>query len=153
MKEHFLRLYQPANWANRRILDLLRNQSQVNERARKLFSHLLAAEQIWMARLRGQGSSTLPVWPGSALEECASLVELNNAAYKQFVRDLSEETLNQVVTYRNTKGQEFRTPVQDILTHVACHGAYHRGQIATVVRDAGEEPINTDFITFVRGTA
>jgi hypothetical protein len=30
----------------------------------------------------------------------------------------------------STEGQEFVTPVIDILTHGVVHGAYHRGQIA-----------------------
>lgn len=77
-------------------------------------------------------------------------MEQNHAHYKQFLNDLTEESLGQVVTYKNSKGQEFRTPVRDVLTHVALHGTNHRGQIATVVRDAGAEPVNTDYITFVR---
>jgi uncharacterized damage-inducible protein DinB len=36
------------------------------------------------------------------------------------------------------------------LMHVALHGAYHRGQIAQVIRQGGGEPVNTDFITFQR---
>lgn len=32
----------------------------------------------------------------------------------------------------------------------AIYGAYHRGQIARAHRAAGETPVNTDFITFVR---
>jgi uncharacterized damage-inducible protein DinB len=40
--------------------------------------------------------------------------------------------------------------VGDILTHVAMHGAYHRAQIATAVRESGQEPAYTDFIHAVR---
>jgi uncharacterized damage-inducible protein DinB len=32
------------------------------------------------------------------------------------------------------------------------HGTYHRGQIVTMLRQLGAEPIATDFITFVRTT-
>jgi uncharacterized damage-inducible protein DinB len=45
---------------------------------------------------------------------------------------------------------EFQTPIKDLLMHVALHGSYHRGQIAQALRLAGGEPVNTDFITFVR---
>ena len=38
----------------------------------------------------------------------------------------------------------------DIVTHVALHGAYHRGQIAWVLRHGAGEPVSTDFITMVR---
>jgi uncharacterized damage-inducible protein DinB len=152
-KEYFLRLYEHAIWANRRVLGLLRKQSQENERARILFNHVLSAEQVWMTRLCGRDSSALPIWPHRSLDECAALMEENYARYQQFLNDLTEENLGQEVAYKNSQGQEFHTPVGDILTQVAFHGAYHRGQIATVVRDAGGEPINTDFITFARETA
>ncbi|NIP57628.1 MAG: damage-inducible protein DinB, partial [Gemmatimonadetes bacterium] len=46
--------------------------------------------------------------------------------------------------------EEFRTPIGEILLHVLLHGSYHRGQIALRMRDVGEEPVNTDLITFVR---
>jgi len=40
--------------------------------------------------------------------------------------------------------------VQDILTHVLLHSAYHRGQIASQVRSSGEQPPYTDFIHAAR---
>jgi uncharacterized damage-inducible protein DinB len=58
--------------------------------------------------------------------------------------------LNTTMTYRNSKGLEFTNSVGDTLTHVWLHGSYHRGQIAQAIRRAGHEPVNTDFITFVR---
>jgi len=33
------------------------------------------------------------------------------------------------------------------------HGGYHRGQIALHLRQAGEEPVNTDSIAYVRELA
>jgi len=40
--------------------------------------------------------------------------------------------------------------VEDILTHVTIHSAYHRGQIASDLRAAGQAPAYTDFIHAVR---
>ena len=40
--------------------------------------------------------------------------------------------------------------VRDILTHVFMHSAYHRGQIASDMRQAGFVPAYTDFIHGVR---
>ena len=150
MKEHFQRLFQHANWADRRVLDVLRKQSPDNERARKLFCHVLAAERAWITRLGGQDSATIPIWPDLSFDDCASWLEQNAASYSQFLDDLTADGLDHVITYRNSKGAEFNTPVQEVLTHVALHGAGHRGQIAAALRDAGNEPANTDFITFVR---
>jgi uncharacterized damage-inducible protein DinB len=38
-----------------------------------------------------------------------------------------------------------------MLTHVAMHGSYHRGQIAAALRAGGDIPSPTDYIAFVRG--
>ena len=52
--------------------------------------------------------------------------------------------------YRNTRGEEFENAVEEILTQVFLHSAYHRGQIASTLRDAGHEPALTDFIHALR---
>ena len=150
MKEHFLRLYEYVNWANRRVLDVLQQQMEDNERARKWLCHVLAAEQVWMTRLRGEDSSSVPIWPDMSLAECAELLAQNAAAYGQFLHELTDADFARVISYKNTKGVSFSTSIRDILTHVAFHGAYHRGHVATLMRAAGQEPISTDFIAFTR---
>jgi len=150
MKEHFLRLFHHANWANCRVLALLQNLGAPPEKARRVFAHLLAAEYVWATRLRGEDSSKLEIWPDHSLEQCAAQVEKNAADYRRYLEALSDNALNSVITYRNSKGAAFSNSVQDTLTHVSLHGSYHRGQIAQTIRGAGHEPVNTDFITFVR---
>ena len=55
-----------------------------------------------------------------------------------------------MVEYRNSRGVVFQNTVAEILTHVALHGSYHRGQIAMRVRAAGGVPVTTDYIVFRR---
>lgn len=147
-KEYFWRLCEYGGWANRRVLDHLRKQATANERARKWFCHVLAAERVWITRLRGQDSSALPIWPEWSLDECGGWVEPNSADYHEFLNQLGEDGVDHPIVYKNSRGKSCSTPVRDILTHVTFHGTYHRGQIATAMRDAGQEPADTDFITF-----
>ena len=135
-------------WADAQILECL--QAAPEQRSLRLFAHLLAAEQVWLSRLRDQASSALPIWPELSLAECAALAQQNQTEYTRYLDHLPETVLSSTVSYRNSKGVEFTTSVLDILTHVALHGSYHRGQIAAAVRASGAEPVNTDFITFVR---
>jgi uncharacterized damage-inducible protein DinB len=72
------------------------------------------------------------------------------ASYESYLNSLNDGDLGTPLTYRNFKGTEFRTPVGEILMHVAMHGAYHRGQVAKALRAEGHAPADTDFITFVR---
>jgi uncharacterized damage-inducible protein DinB len=37
-----------------------------------------------------------------------------------------------------------------MMQHVANHGSYHRGQIATLLRQLGAKPAATDLIRFYR---
>jgi uncharacterized damage-inducible protein DinB len=74
----------------------------------------------------------------------------NEAGYRAFVEQLSEDELAETVRYRTSQGKEFVTPVLDILTQVVTHGPYHRGQIAKAIGRVGGAAVNTDFITIAR---
>lgn len=147
-RRHLRRLFDHLEWANRRALEVVRDGE--SEEARRLLSHLLAAERVWLRRLTTGDSSGLGIWPQLSPGECADLLSENLAKWRKIFRSLSEQDLERDVAYRNSEGRNFRTPAGDILHHVALHGSYHRGQIAQRLRDAGDEPVNTDFITFVR---
>ena len=150
MNLYLQRLMQHADWANRRVLDLLNAASITEQRTVHLFAHVLTTERIYLERLRGLDPWPQNFWPELALAECAALVKENRLQYEVFFEALAEADLNRVIKYRNSKGVEFHTPIKDLLMHVMLHGTYHRGQIAAAIRAAGHEPMNTDFITFVR---
>jgi len=151
MKAYLQRLLQHADWANRRILDSLQKTELAEQRPWRLLAHVLAAERIYLERARGLDPWPQNFWPELSPEQGAALIVENGFAYKKFFAGLAENDLDASVKYRNSKGIEFHTPIKDLLTHVAQHGAYHRGQIALLIRNAGHEPVNTDFIAFVRG--
>ncbi|MDR7079301.1 putative damage-inducible protein DinB [Neobacillus niacini] len=142
-------MFKHLHWSNQRILETLHNGEE-NKKANNLFSHILHAENVWFTRLIGTDSSHLPIWAEISLESCLGLVNQNNLNYTAFLSNLSNLELDQLVTYKNSKGTEFRNSKRDILTHVALHGQYHRGQINQLLRAAKLEPINVDFITFRR---
>jgi uncharacterized damage-inducible protein DinB len=58
--------------------------------------------------------------------------------------------LDRPVRYTNSKGEPWTSTVEDILTHLVIHSAYHRGQIASDLRNAGQKPAYTDYIHAVR---
>lgn len=148
MKSYFQRLYQHMAWADTHVLECLRAYPE--RQSLRLFAHLLAAERVWLTRLYGEDSAELEIWPELSLEECSALAERTRGEYARCLDTMSEAQLATAVTYRNSKGTQFTTAAVDILTHVALHGSYHRGQIASRVRAGGGEPVNTDFINFVR---
>lgn len=151
MKSILDRLFEHMYWADELALDALREAGDLSLTSRALFAHVLGAEETWLARLEGR-TPKLAVWPELSIGECARGAEGLRAAYTAYLARQTEETLQRPVHYRNSAGTEFDSRVDDILAHVAMHGAYHRGQVALALRQEGARPNPTDFIAFIRGT-
>jgi uncharacterized damage-inducible protein DinB len=151
MFETIRELFAYGGWANARIVTAV-GSSPGQVKALHLFAHILVSERIWLLRLRGEDTSAINKSPDLSFIECESLANENQKTYTDLLGSLSEDKLNSPVTYRNFKGTEFHTPIGEILMHVALHGTYHRGQIAMAMRAEGTQPVDTDFITFVRET-
>jgi len=112
--------------------------------------HIIGAEYLWLARLRRE-EAPLPVWPDLAVEECASRIGALSTLWPAYLSEVgSTEYLAEQIHYTNSKGEQWTSSVEDILTHVTIHSAYHRGQIASDLRSAGQTPAYTDFIHAVR---
>ncbi|HSE98655.1 MAG TPA: DinB family protein, partial [Blastocatellia bacterium] len=94
--------------------------------------------------------SGLPIWPDLSLEECEAGCIRIAKEMSRFINSLSLTDLDKQVFYTNSKGEPWQSSVADILTHVAMHSAYHRGQIAGQLRQSGSGPANTDFIHCAR---
>ncbi|MBC7791637.1 MAG: damage-inducible protein DinB [Anaerolineae bacterium] len=150
MIQHIRKLFDHVYWADAKVLESLRAMPDPPAKALEIFSHVLGAEHIWLARLRQQ-QARVAVWPTLSIQECAALAQENKLGYDSFIETLDSDSLRQEVGYTNSAGLTFRSTGEDILLHVAVHGAYHRGQVALVVRNSGTAPAATDYIAFVRG--
>lgn len=144
------RLFQHLAWADQETLGALEHTVPPHPEAYRLFSHLLAAEHIWLSRIQGHPATLPSAWPTLTAAECREWSTRTLAGYGTLVASTTEDQLQGQVSYHNLQGLAFQTPLGDILMHVALHGAYHRGQIAATMRQAGLQPANTDFTTFAR---
>lgn len=147
MPDLLLQLFEHNWWAHDALLTELRREAPDAETLR-LFAHVVAAEHLWLSRI-DMVKARVAVWPALDLEQIAALEHENRARLRELL-GRPDDSRAQHVRYRNSAGNEFDNTVHDILTHVAMHGHYHRGQIARAMRLAGREPVYTDFIGFVR---
>jgi uncharacterized damage-inducible protein DinB len=144
-------LFEHLAWADREVLAALERAPSPPAEALRLLSHLLAAERVWLGRIRGESEGLPAVWPEPAsLAQAAARLEENRAGYRALMATLEAPDLDRPVAYRSSRGEPFTTRLEDILAQVVLHGAHHRGQIALLVREAGGAPAGTDYITFVR---
>ena len=147
LEQHYRQLADYDEWANLEVITALRVAGRPLERSHKLAAHIVAAEYVWLTRIR-QAPSPYPVWPDLTLDECGREVPSLAKGWREL---LSEgDILDRSIHYRNSKGKAYNSLVRDILTHVFMHSAYHRGQIASDMRTNGVTPAYTDFIHGVR---
>jgi uncharacterized damage-inducible protein DinB len=161
MKE-LLKQYTKYNiWANERICRMMENVNpelldkelkSSFKSIRKTAYHIWDAETLWLKRLAGK---SLKEWPSENFT--GTFLEFQNeflaGSGKLFMYILNKEQkqLEGNLKYKNTKGVQFTNKIAHIIQHVCNHGTFHRGQIITMLREAGKtELIPTDFIAFIR---
>lgn len=153
-------LYAYNEWANARIFGAAEKldpevfttpRGSSFSSIRDTIVHIAASEWVWLRRWRGESPSAQPEW--SSLRDAATLtgklreVEADRAA---LLRELTDAELAKPRPYRNLKGDAFSEPLVDQLVHVVNHSSYHRGQVATLSRQAGFAAPATDLIVFKR---
>ena len=84
------------------------------------------------------------------MAQCEHHAQQLGNVWSNYLDQLGEAGFEKNVAYQNTKGESWSNSVDDILTHVIMHSAYHRGQIASDMRATGHTPAYTDFIHGVR---
>jgi uncharacterized damage-inducible protein DinB len=149
LADYLRRQFAYDEWANREVLNAIRAAGDANPRSLQLMSHILAAELVWLERLKGQPQS-VPVWPQPDLAQCEAQAAKLGGQWLKFLDLITAGDVSQSISYRNSKGEQWTNTIVDVLTHVVMHSAYHRGQIATHMRATGQTPAYTDFIHGVR---
>src|SRR5689334_16470685 len=150
MNELLVTLVGHMRWADAVVARALVDDPNPDAAAARLFAHIASVEHLWLARIESRPPD-YPVWPDAMTPSDASALAARHAdLYARLVDDASADQLARIVAYRNSAGREYRSRVSDIVTHVAMHGSYHRGQIARQLRSVGREPPYTDFIQYTR---
>jgi uncharacterized damage-inducible protein DinB len=161
MKEILTQLSAYNIWANQLLLDAI-NQLPEEKQKQELPSsfnslyatvlHILDAENIWWQRMKLQERITRPSenFSGDMKEASYTLLH-QNRQWDEWINNASEHQLQHVFHYQNTKKEQFKQPVYQMLLHMLNHGTYHRGQLVNMLRQLGVEKVPaTDFIVWSR---
>jgi uncharacterized damage-inducible protein DinB len=148
MKEYFLKLYQYNAWSNARVMNCLQRQNVQDEKILTLMGHIVAAQFLWLHRIKGLPAPDVKLWGEYKLDQLIAMAEDASKKWLEFIE--SETNFNRQLTYTNYVGEPYTNNVEMIMIHLVNHSSYHRAQIAMLLRQKGLEPINTDFITYDR---
>lgn len=148
-------------WANQRITDAILNLSdevvhkEIPSSFPSIFKtlhHLMEVEEVWWQRMKLYENPVQPGQPyeGNLLELTTQLVN-SSRRWKEWVDVATEAALSHEFIYKNSKKDQFKQPVHEMLMHLFNHQTYHRGQLVTMMRMAGITAIpSTDLISFLR---
>lgn len=143
-------LWQHKAWADAELERGLGTAGDTHTAAWREYAHMLGADEVWLSRIQAR-TPRAPVWPDIPNADVLALCETIRHDYHALLAELGEQDVQRVISYCNSHGQPFDTPLGDILVHVALHAQYHRGKVNLLLRQQQAEPAPGDFISFVRG--
>jgi len=123
-------------------------------------NHILVGDIIWLQRFAGHeaGFESLdsvrllaaPNSLGSCLyEDFAELTAARrrvDAVMVQFTAELSESVIASVLMYNDTAGRPFKRRLGFLVQHLFNHQTHHRGQVSTLLFQAGVDIGMTDLM-------
>ena len=146
----YRQLFEYDRWGNQAALASLSGCSGPAEKAFKACCHIVGGHRVWRARFDNPNPPNAQPWPALTLEECRAGIDDIYQSWMLLFDSFRDEKLKEKLVYRTTQGVEFQTPIGDVLMHLLLHSAYHRGQVAAAVREAGGKPAVTDYAVYLR---
>jgi uncharacterized damage-inducible protein DinB len=175
--ENYRFLARYNQWFNQRLYDAcekLSNEERQRDRGaffgsiHHTLNHLVVADQVWLLRFRQCGldhglamaalndsvlDMPLDYTLGMLLfDDWAALrakrVQLD-AAIAQWVTEMPPDYPQFTMRYSNSKGVQREHPAWQALTHFFNHQTHHRGQVTTLLMQAGVDVGVTDLIALV----
>ena len=112
--------------------------------------HIVWAEALWIARIDVAVRPSMPEAKGTAPEPIHQAWDENRPALRAILDRLDDVECDRELHFVNSSGHPQHDTVAEALTHIAVHGDYHRGQMATIMRRHGWKPPYTDLIGWYR---
>jgi uncharacterized damage-inducible protein DinB len=156
-------LYDYNSWANRRSLgaaekltteQFTRPMGSSFSSVRDTLAHIYGAEWIWLERFEGRSPSGLP--NVNQFPDVQSLRETwleHEQRLLAFAAQITQADLDRTLEYKTLRFGIYTNPLWQSMLHLINHGTYHRGQVTTLLRQLGAEPILLDLMHFYRERA
>ena len=115
----------------------------------QLVAHVTGVEWIWLQRWQGESPASAPAWmkdpEPAVLRGVLGEVEERR---REFVSEFTDDDLQRDVQYTLLDGSGGALPLTVLLRHVVNHSTYHRGQMASMLRQLNVTPPATDLVLF-----
>jgi uncharacterized damage-inducible protein DinB len=155
-----LKMYDYHIWANGVIVDRLKEFPQDIyhkeiqtgfSSVSKVLSHIYLTDYAWFDIISGKSMNEAIATTNQLREqiETKSIEEMKriflglSERYKELLN--SQENIEKVIVVDNPYAGLLETSVSESVLHVVTHGSYHRGNIATMLRQMGHTSVMQDY--------
>lgn len=155
---HFHRMARYNRWANAKVLDACASLDDAAWSASRsgffpsimaTLNHLLVADRLWLSRLIGTPQvMALDTILHADLAGFRMAREAQDAAILDFTQAVTEEDLASDLSYQSTTGGAYCVRRDLVLAHIFNHQTHHRGQVHSMLVEAGVRTVEIDLIYF-----
>jgi uncharacterized damage-inducible protein DinB len=150
-------------WASQRLVqaasaltpdELMRDFGTADHSVLGTLVHVYAGDRIWLGRIEGNPPARFIV-PEQDLH--LSVLQRDWPAllerWKQWSTLLTEASIHEEISYKDTRGNSSSQPIWQIVMHVVNHGTHHRGQVSGFLRAMGHRPPVLDLRAYYQESA
>lgn len=160
MTSTILKMYNYHVWANEVIIDRLKELPQEIfhkeiqsgfSSVSKVLSHIYLTDYVWLDIILGKSMNEAFARANQLREqlEVKSIEEMKeiflelSEQYKALL--ISQKDIEKVIVVDNPYAGILETSISETILHIVTHGSYHRGNIATMLRQMGHSSVMQDF--------
>ncbi|MEX2463797.1 MAG: DinB family protein [Balneolaceae bacterium] len=139
-------------WCTRKMADVIIANAPFDgqETTIAYLSHIINTQKVWFSRsVDSAADRDLDFWMVYDLKDIKYKAKKAGQRWIDLVGD-HDVDLDRIIHYKNSKGAEYFNALWQISNHLVIHGQHHRAQIAMILRKAGIELPNIDFINYAR---
>jgi uncharacterized damage-inducible protein DinB len=148
MKQYLIDFIHYNDWANRRVLEAIKQVPEKDEIV-KLFSHLISAQNKWLNRITNEQADSANEWFGHSLtfDQLEGRWNESIDRWLKLLESKNETDLDTAVIFtRPSDGKKLSVKLRDMVLHINYHSINHRGQILRLLREQGIKAQATDYI-------
>ena len=122
-----------------------------SKRIINVFSHMVADMKPWIMLLNNEPvPENIECMPSWSIQQCRDELNEVNTKINRIISTLDTVELKNTVNSQGKNGKVFTHTVSEILTQIASHNQYHRGQIEMLIKDETDIDMRTIYMSYLR---
>lgn len=110
--------------------------------------HVIGVEKLWLQRMMGIPKPVFESFDVATVDNAIESSNLLHAEMDLYFASLTEAQWKETIDFQNMRGNDFSLTREEMLFTFINHASYHRGQVASFLRQFGYSGIPLDYLYF-----